>query len=68
MFPVFMSQTTNPKERVSVLLPADLAKRLREVAKHTGVPMSVIVAIGVADVLNNLDKLPHYTKAKVKKA
>jgi len=55
------------KERVVLVLPAELARRLREVARQTGVPMSLIVAITLSGALDNMKTMPPYTRAKVKK-
>jgi len=55
------------KERVVVVLPAELARRLREVARQTGVPMSLIVSLTLGSALDNMKTVPPYTRAKVKK-
>jgi len=55
------------KERVVLVLPTELARKLREVARQTGVPMSLIVALTLGSVFNNMKTMPPYTRAKVKK-
>jgi len=64
-------QTPQPrgeKERLVVVIPADLAYRVREVARRTGVPISLLVAIALNNTLNNLHlETITYTRAKVKK-
>jgi len=58
----------NKKERLVVVVPADLAYRVREVARRTGVPISLLVTIALNNALNNLYlETITYTRAKVKK-
>jgi len=64
-------QTPQPrgeKERLVVVVPADLAYRVREIARRTGVPISLLVTIALNNALNNLYlETITYTRAKVKK-
>ena len=53
------------KKRLVVLLPADVVDKLKEMSQRTGLPVSLIVALAVANIAYL--EIPRYTKPKTKK-
>jgi len=55
------------KEKVLIVLPEEMAKRLRKLAQETGMPMSAIIAMALRPVLGYDIELPRYDRTRVKK-
>jgi len=63
--PQSTAPTTAKKKRLVVLLPADLVDRLKETSQRTGLPVSLIVTLALANVVHL--QIPRYSKPRGKK-
>jgi len=55
------------KERLIVLLPEEMVKRLRRIAQETGTPMSMIIAVALRPIVGYDVEIPRYTRKPVRK-
>jgi len=63
--PQSTAPTTANKKRLVVLLPADVVDSLKETSQRTGLPVSLIVTLALANVVNL--QIPRYAKPRGKK-
>jgi len=59
------SNNVSKKKRLVVILPADMVDNLKEMSQRTGLPVSLIVTIALANVVNL--QIPRYAKPRGKK-
>jgi len=63
--PQSTAPTAAKKKRLVVLLPADVVDRLKETSQRTGLPVSLIVTLALANVVHL--QIPRYAKPRGKK-
>jgi len=55
------------KEQLTVVLPAEMARRLRRIARETGMPISMIIALALRPVVGSDVSIPRYARFKTLK-
>jgi len=63
--PQSTAPTVTKKKRLVVLLPADIVDRLKQTSQQTGIPISLIVTMALANVVHL--QIPRYAKPRGKK-